>query len=137
MRVATIGEAGIAEVEAGIAEVEVDDFVELEPQAATDAATTAATAMSRTNLDVPVMEFTVLLPTADEHLPVRIVTSGNDRYRELAQNVPCGWATDTPDGVTSSRGGGSIPKFSRPCWRDRSRSPSGRRIRRSAVASAA
>jgi len=38
------------------AEVEV---VELEPQAAPDAATTAATAMSRTNLDVPVMEFTI------------------------------------------------------------------------------
>jgi len=51
-RVATIGEAGIAEVE-------VDDCVELEPQAAPDAATTAATAMSRTNLDVPVMEFTI------------------------------------------------------------------------------
>jgi len=38
------------------AEVEV---VELEPQAAPDAATTAATAMSRTNLDVPVMEITI------------------------------------------------------------------------------
>jgi hypothetical protein len=53
--VATIGEAGIAKVE-------VDDCVELEPQAAPDAATTAATAMSRTNLDVPVMDFTILLP---------------------------------------------------------------------------
>jgi hypothetical protein len=49
--VATIGEAGIAEVDAEVeAVVAVDDGVELEPHAATHAATTAATAMNRTDV---------------------------------------------------------------------------------------
>jgi len=60
--VATIGEAGIAEVDAEVeAVVEVDDGVELEPHAATHAATTAATAMNRTEVNL-MLVFKILLP---------------------------------------------------------------------------
>jgi hypothetical protein len=60
--VATIGEAGIAEVDAEVeAVVAVDDCVELEPHAATHAATTAATAMNRTEVNL-VLVFKILLP---------------------------------------------------------------------------
>ena len=62
-RVATIGEAGIAEVDAEVeAEVAVDDCVELEPHAATDAAATAATAMNRREVHLCVLVFKILLP---------------------------------------------------------------------------
>jgi hypothetical protein len=61
--VATIGEAGIAEVDAEVeAVVAVDDGVELEPHAATHAATTAATAMNRTEVHLCVLVFKILLP---------------------------------------------------------------------------
>jgi hypothetical protein len=61
--VATIGEAGIAEVDAEVeAVVAVDDCVELEPHAATHAATTAATAMNRTEVHLCVLVFKILLP---------------------------------------------------------------------------
>jgi hypothetical protein len=61
--VATIGEAGIAEVDAEVeAVVAVDDCVELEPHAATHAATTAATAMNRTEVNLCVLVFKILLP---------------------------------------------------------------------------
>jgi hypothetical protein len=60
--VATIGEAGIAEVDAEVeAVVAVDDCVELEPHAATHAATTAATAMNRKEVNL-VLVFKILLP---------------------------------------------------------------------------
>ena len=63
-RVATIGEAGIAEVDAEVeAVVAVDDCVELEPHAATHAATTAATAMNRTEVHLCVLVFKILAPT--------------------------------------------------------------------------
>jgi hypothetical protein len=62
-RVATIGEAGIAEVDAEVeAVVAVDDCVELEPHAATHAATTAATAMNRMEVNFCELVFKILLP---------------------------------------------------------------------------
>jgi len=61
--VATSGEAGIAEVEGEVeAVVEVDDCVELEPHAATDAATTAVTAMNRREVHLCVLVFKIRLP---------------------------------------------------------------------------
>src|SRR6476659_5655619 len=72
---ATVPDGWAARV-ATIGEVEVDDCVELDPQAAPDAATTAATAMSRPNLDVPAMDFTILLPSADCGLPADVGYQG-------------------------------------------------------------
>jgi len=79
--VATIGEAGIAPVDA---EVEVDDGVELEPHAATHAATTAATAMNRTEVNL-VLVFKILLPDPGWRLAL---TAGPDEGTADGMDLP-------------------------------------------------
>jgi hypothetical protein len=75
--VATIGEAGIAEVDAEVEAVAaVDDCVELEPHAATHAATTAATAMNRKEVHLCVLVFKILLPDPGWRLAL---TAGPDK----------------------------------------------------------
>ena len=78
---ATIGEAGIAPVDA---EVEVDDGVELEPHAATHAATTAATAMNRTEVNL-VLVFKILLPDPGWRLAL---TAGPDEGTADGMDLP-------------------------------------------------
>ena len=78
---ATIGEAGIAPVDA---EVEVDDGVELEPHAATHAATTAATAMNRTEVNL-VLVFKILLPDPGWRLAL---TAGPDEGVADGMDLP-------------------------------------------------
>ena len=80
-RVATIGEAGFAEVDA---EVEVDDCVELEPHAATHAATTAATAMNRKEVNL-VLVFKILLPDPGWRLAL---TAGPDEGSADGMDLP-------------------------------------------------
>ena len=84
-RVATIGEAGSAEVDAEVeAVVAVDDCVELEPHAATHAATTAATAMNRTEVNL-VLVFKILLPDPGWRLAL---TAGPDEGTADGMDLP-------------------------------------------------
>ena len=85
-RVATIGEAGIAEVDAEVeAVVAVDDCVELEPHAPTHAATTAATAMNRTEVHLCVLVFKILLPDPGWRLAL---TAGPDEGTADGVDLP-------------------------------------------------
>ena len=95
---ATIGEAGIAPVDA---EVEVDDCVELEPHAATHAATAAATAMNRTEVHLCVLVFKILLPDPGWRLAL---TAGPDEGTADGMDLPNSDGMDLPNSGSPIRG---------------------------------
>ena len=68
-----------------VAEVVVDDGVELEPHAATHAATTAATAMNRTEVHLCVLVFKILLPDPGWRLAL---TAGPDEGTADGMDLP-------------------------------------------------
>ena len=72
-----------------VAEVVPDDGVELEPHAATHAATTAATAMNRMDIDLWVLVFKIVLPRS-------------------------GWRLRADDGPKEGVGDGGISAFGSP-----------------------
>jgi hypothetical protein len=68
-----------------VAEVVVDDGVELEPHAATHAATTAATAMKRMEVNLCVLVFKILLPDPGWRLAL---TAGPDEGTADGMDLP-------------------------------------------------